>query len=189
MKSLVIRLVALSSLLLSLSAPAAHATPEGTMTWGVHVTLAARWLDPSDTEAFITPESKSELACLAYSRLEEWREQRATPNASSDGRVESIRDQRAMHEDEMPIVGGTPGLHRAEIRPEPRHDRFQALGAGHAHADEVGGGRVGLLRSLRNQLPSRLIQRSGSDAEDLLQSVEFPLFEKSIRFRQVVSEL
>jgi peptide/nickel transport system substrate-binding protein len=25
------------------------------MTWGVHVTLAARWLDPSDTEAFITP--------------------------------------------------------------------------------------------------------------------------------------
>ena len=25
------------------------------MTWGVHVTLATRWLDPSDTEAFITP--------------------------------------------------------------------------------------------------------------------------------------
>jgi peptide/nickel transport system substrate-binding protein len=31
------------------------AAPEGTMTWGVHVTLASRWLDPSDTEAFITP--------------------------------------------------------------------------------------------------------------------------------------
>src|SRR5262245_13971871 len=31
------------------------AAPEGTLTWGVHVTLAARWLDPSDTEAFITP--------------------------------------------------------------------------------------------------------------------------------------
>src|SRR3989454_7373754 len=30
-------------------------TPAGTLTWGVHVTLAARWLDPSDTEAFITP--------------------------------------------------------------------------------------------------------------------------------------
>jgi peptide/nickel transport system substrate-binding protein len=29
--------------------------PAGTLTWGVHVTLAARWLDPSDTEAFITP--------------------------------------------------------------------------------------------------------------------------------------
>ena len=28
---------------------------EGTMTWGVHVTLAARWLDPQETEAVITP--------------------------------------------------------------------------------------------------------------------------------------
>ena len=55
MKSLVIRLVVLSLLLLALSAPAVHAAPDGTMTWGVHVTLAARWLDPSDTEAFITP--------------------------------------------------------------------------------------------------------------------------------------
>jgi peptide/nickel transport system substrate-binding protein len=33
----------------------AHAAPEGTMTWGIHVTLAARWLDPSETEAFINP--------------------------------------------------------------------------------------------------------------------------------------
>jgi hypothetical protein len=33
----------------------AGAAPEGTMTWGVHVTLAARWLDPNDTEAFIAP--------------------------------------------------------------------------------------------------------------------------------------
>jgi peptide/nickel transport system substrate-binding protein len=31
------------------------AAPEGTLTWGVHVTLAARWLDPGDTEAFISP--------------------------------------------------------------------------------------------------------------------------------------
>ena len=31
------------------------AAPEGTLTWGLHVTLATRWLDPSDTEAFITP--------------------------------------------------------------------------------------------------------------------------------------
>jgi peptide/nickel transport system substrate-binding protein len=45
--------VALLALLL-VPAPAV-AAPEGTMTWGVHVTLAARWLDPSDTEAFITP--------------------------------------------------------------------------------------------------------------------------------------
>src|SRR5512132_1649403 len=33
----------------------AVAAPEGTLTWGLHVTLAARWLDPSDTEAFINP--------------------------------------------------------------------------------------------------------------------------------------
>ena len=40
-----------------LAAPAgvAAAAPEGTLTWGAHVTLATRWLDPSDTEAFITP--------------------------------------------------------------------------------------------------------------------------------------
>src|SRR5262245_24956081 len=43
--------------LLLLSAPTgpAAAAPEGTLTWGLHVTLAARWLDPSDTEAFINP--------------------------------------------------------------------------------------------------------------------------------------
>src|SRR5437899_8035047 len=33
----------------------ATAAPEGTLTWGLHVTLAARWLDPGDTEAFINP--------------------------------------------------------------------------------------------------------------------------------------
>ncbi len=37
-----------------LTAPAA-AAPDGTLTWGLHVTLAAKWLDPSDTEAFINP--------------------------------------------------------------------------------------------------------------------------------------
>jgi peptide/nickel transport system substrate-binding protein len=41
-------------LLLACAVPAA-AAPEGTLTWGIHVTLAPRWLDPSDTEAFITP--------------------------------------------------------------------------------------------------------------------------------------
>ncbi len=35
--------------------PCAQAAQEGTLTYGVHVTLAARWLDPVDTEAFITP--------------------------------------------------------------------------------------------------------------------------------------
>lgn len=42
-------------LLLVTSAAPALAAPEGTMTWAMHVTLAARWLDPADTEAAITP--------------------------------------------------------------------------------------------------------------------------------------
>jgi len=36
-------------------APPATAAPEGTMTWGVHITLASRWLDPAETEGIITP--------------------------------------------------------------------------------------------------------------------------------------
>ncbi len=39
-------------LLAAITGPAA-AAPEGTLTWGLHVTLASRWLDPIDTEAFI----------------------------------------------------------------------------------------------------------------------------------------
>ena len=27
----------------------AAAAPEGTVTWGVHITLASRWLDPGET--------------------------------------------------------------------------------------------------------------------------------------------
>src|SRR5262249_41903336 len=33
----------------------AAAAPEGTMTWGVHITLASRWLDPGDVEGIATP--------------------------------------------------------------------------------------------------------------------------------------
>src|SRR5260370_42151896 len=47
-------LPALVALTLWLAAPAA-AQPSGTMTWGVHVTLATRWLDTSETESDITP--------------------------------------------------------------------------------------------------------------------------------------
>ncbi len=36
-------------------ATAAAAQPSGTMTWGVHVTLATRWLDTAEIEADITP--------------------------------------------------------------------------------------------------------------------------------------
>ena len=42
-------------LLLAVLAGPAAAAPEGTLTWGIHTTLAPRWLDPNDTEAFITP--------------------------------------------------------------------------------------------------------------------------------------
>src|SRR6185436_14917306 len=56
MRPLFVRVVVVALAMLSLArAETAAAAPEGTMTWGVHVTLAARWLDPSDTEAFITP--------------------------------------------------------------------------------------------------------------------------------------
>jgi peptide/nickel transport system substrate-binding protein len=45
-------LAALLFVTLALAGPAT-AAPEGTMAWGLHVTLASRWLDPIDTEAFI----------------------------------------------------------------------------------------------------------------------------------------
>jgi peptide/nickel transport system substrate-binding protein len=35
--------------------PPALAAPEGALSYGLHVTLAARWLDPAETEALITP--------------------------------------------------------------------------------------------------------------------------------------
>ena len=58
MRSLLARvgIVTLAALLFlpALGGPVA-AAPEGTMTWGLHVTLAAKWLDPADTEAFINP--------------------------------------------------------------------------------------------------------------------------------------
>jgi peptide/nickel transport system substrate-binding protein len=47
-------LLVLALLTLCVAAPAA-AQPAGTMTWGVHVTLATRWLDTSETESEITP--------------------------------------------------------------------------------------------------------------------------------------
>src|SRR5213594_3402826 len=47
-------LTILALILLGWTAPL-HAAPEGTMTWGLHVTLASRWLDPAETEALITP--------------------------------------------------------------------------------------------------------------------------------------
>src|SRR5438093_13742134 len=51
--SLARALAILALLLLGWTAPL-HAAPEGTMTWGLHVTLASRWLDPAETEDLIT---------------------------------------------------------------------------------------------------------------------------------------
>jgi len=51
------RIVALCTLGLAslLSAPSPGVAAEGELRWGLHVTLAARWLDPAETEAFNTP--------------------------------------------------------------------------------------------------------------------------------------
>ena len=57
MKSFVSRFVtALVALVLGagLAGPAA-AAPEGTLIYGVHITLASRWLDPQETEGIATP--------------------------------------------------------------------------------------------------------------------------------------
>ena len=48
-------LVLLAVVLVLGLAGSAAAAPEGTMTWGVHITLASRWLDPAETEGIITP--------------------------------------------------------------------------------------------------------------------------------------
>src|SRR5437879_12224587 len=41
--------------LLSTGVATVGAEPSGTITWGVHVTLATRWLDTEETDAEITP--------------------------------------------------------------------------------------------------------------------------------------
>src|SRR5689334_22238562 len=56
MRRLLISVPLLLQALAPLAGPApAAAAPEGTLTWGIHVTLAPKWLDPADTEAFINP--------------------------------------------------------------------------------------------------------------------------------------
>jgi peptide/nickel transport system substrate-binding protein len=49
------KLLALAALLVVATPTVGHAAPEGELRWGLHVTLAARWLDPAETEAFSTP--------------------------------------------------------------------------------------------------------------------------------------
>ena len=54
-RSLLVGLLVLWSELAWVVPRPADGAPEGTMTWGLHVTLASRWLDPAETEALITP--------------------------------------------------------------------------------------------------------------------------------------
>jgi peptide/nickel transport system substrate-binding protein len=55
-RSVLVSTLLLAALAASGLAPGrAAAAPEGTLTWGIHVTLAARWLDPAEAEALITP--------------------------------------------------------------------------------------------------------------------------------------
>jgi peptide/nickel transport system substrate-binding protein len=56
MRASIARLVVVLAVLTLLGgAGAVSAVPAGTMTWGVHITLASRWLDPAETEGIITP--------------------------------------------------------------------------------------------------------------------------------------
>ena len=50
-------ILALVALALTVAAPgqARAASPEGQLTWGVHVSLAPLWFDPADTQGMITP--------------------------------------------------------------------------------------------------------------------------------------
>ncbi len=48
------KLIALMLLSLAWTGPL-DAAPEGTMTWGVHVSLVTRWIDPGETEGVIIP--------------------------------------------------------------------------------------------------------------------------------------
>src|SRR5205809_6443910 len=53
MTSLIARRIVLILALLAL--PVLAFAAEGELRWGLHVTLAPKWLDPAETEAFNTP--------------------------------------------------------------------------------------------------------------------------------------
>src|SRR5499425_744283 len=55
MRSLTSRIVIFVALILGAPAGPAVAAPEGTLTYGVHVTVPSRWLDPADAEGIATP--------------------------------------------------------------------------------------------------------------------------------------
>src|SRR3954454_15628573 len=49
------QLLLLSAFGLAAGAPALAATPQGELTWGVHVSLAPTWFDPAEATGIITP--------------------------------------------------------------------------------------------------------------------------------------
>src|SRR3954471_2894668 len=49
------QLLLLSAFGLAAGAPALAATPNGELTWGVHVSLAPSWFDPAEATGIITP--------------------------------------------------------------------------------------------------------------------------------------
>src|SRR3954454_5979703 len=49
------QLLLLSAFGLAVGAPALAATPNGELTWGVHVSLAPSWFDPAEATGMITP--------------------------------------------------------------------------------------------------------------------------------------
>jgi peptide/nickel transport system substrate-binding protein len=55
MTSLVSRFIVIALAALALGTGSAAAAPEGTLTYGVHITLASRWLDPGEAEGIATP--------------------------------------------------------------------------------------------------------------------------------------
>src|SRR5215475_15507075 len=55
MRSLTSRIVIVVALILGAPAGPVVAAPEGTLTYGVHVTVPSRWLDPADAEGIATP--------------------------------------------------------------------------------------------------------------------------------------
>src|SRR5215510_8912131 len=55
MRSLTSRVVVFAALVLGGLTGLTVNTPEGTLTYGVHVTVPSRWLDPADAEGIATP--------------------------------------------------------------------------------------------------------------------------------------
>src|SRR5438128_10951399 len=55
-RALALAVAVFLTLLLTLLVPAAvPASPEGQLTWAVHVSLAPTWFDPAETTGIITP--------------------------------------------------------------------------------------------------------------------------------------